>query len=68
MIDFKQRMEEYRLAVEDYLNGCFTDDAPQKCLFEAMRYSGSDRSWFLNFAAFAAGIGKRLCRLLHLSK
>ena len=39
MIDFKQRMEEYRLAVEDYLNGCFTDDAPQKCLFEAMRYS-----------------------------
>ena len=39
MIDFKSAMENYRLAVEAYLDTCFTQDLPQKALFEAMRYS-----------------------------
>jgi len=39
MIEFKQKMEDYRLAVESYLEGLFTDNLPQKQLFEAMRYS-----------------------------
>ena len=36
---FKDVMERYRLKVEEYLNTLFTDDAPQKQLFDAMRYS-----------------------------
>ena len=39
MNEFDARMQTYREAVEAYLNGCFTEDAPQKRLFEAMRYS-----------------------------
>ena len=39
MTDFEQRMNQYRVAVEDYLNNCFTEDVPQKTLYEAMRYS-----------------------------
>ena len=39
MNEFDARMQTYREAVETYLNGCFTEDAPQKRLFEAMRYS-----------------------------
>ncbi len=36
----KETMEQYRLAVEAYLEQCFCDAAaPQKTLFEAMRYS-----------------------------
>ena len=35
-----EMMEQYRLAVEAYLDQCFCDDsAPQKALFESMRYS-----------------------------
>ena len=36
---FKDVMESYRLKVEEYLNTLFTADAPQKQLFDAMRYS-----------------------------
>ncbi len=36
---FKTRMNQYVSAVETYLNGCFTEAAPQARLFEAMRYS-----------------------------
>ena len=36
---FETRMKAYQTAVETYLDGCFTDDRPQKRLFEAMRYS-----------------------------
>ena len=36
---FKDILESYRLKVEDYLQTLFTDDAPQKQLFDAMRYS-----------------------------
>ena len=36
---FKDVMEGYRLKVEAYLQSCFTEDAPQKQLFDAMRYS-----------------------------
>ena len=39
MSEFDARMSAYREAVEVYLNGCFTEDLPQKRLFEAMRYS-----------------------------
>ena len=39
MSEFNERMSAYREAVEVYLNGCFTEDLPQKRLFEAMRYS-----------------------------
>lgn len=39
MSEFNERMSAYREAVEAYLNGCFTEDLPQKRLFEAMRYS-----------------------------
>ena len=36
---FKDVMESYRLRVEAYLQTLFTEDAPQKQLFDAMRYS-----------------------------
>lgn len=36
---FKDILESYRLKVEEYLNTLFTQDAPQKQLFDAMRYS-----------------------------
>ena len=36
---FKDVMAEYQKTVEDYLKTLFTDDAPQKQLFDAMRYS-----------------------------
>lgn len=36
---FTERYEEYRAAVEDYLNGLFTGDVPWKTLYESMRYS-----------------------------
>lgn len=39
MSEFEARMKQYLTAVEEYLNGCFTDERPQKRLFEAMRYS-----------------------------
>ena len=36
----KETMNQYRLAVEAYLEQCFCDEtAPQKTLFESMRYS-----------------------------
>ena len=38
-IMFETTLKEYQTAVEKYLNGCFTDERPQKRLFEAMRYS-----------------------------
>lgn len=39
MTSFETRMAEYRAAVDAYLASCFTDDVPQKAIFEAMRYS-----------------------------
>ena len=39
MNEFDARMQTYREAVEAYLDECFTEDLPQKRLFEAMRYS-----------------------------
>ena len=36
---FKDVMEDYRLKVEAYLQTLFTGDAPQKQLYDAMRYS-----------------------------
>ena len=36
---FKDIMAEYQKTVEDYLKTLFTADAPQKQLFDAMRYS-----------------------------
>ena len=36
---FDQRYEEYRLAVEDYLAGLFTDKSHWADLYESMRYS-----------------------------
>ena len=39
MKEKNDRTEIYRNAVEEYLSGCFTENAPQKKLFEAMRYS-----------------------------
>ena len=39
MTMFEEQMEGYRKAIEEYLDHCFTDDLPQKRLFEAMRYS-----------------------------
>ena len=36
---FKDVMAEYQKTVEDYLKTLFTDDVPQKQLFDAMRYS-----------------------------
>ena len=37
--EFELSMKRYQSAVEAYLNTCFTEDLPQKQLFEAMRYS-----------------------------
>lgn len=37
--EFEQTLKQYQTAVESYLDGCFTQDRPQKRLFEAMRYS-----------------------------
>lgn len=34
-----EMMTQYRTAVEECLNSLFTDDLPQKALFESMRYS-----------------------------
>ena len=39
MAVFEMTLKAYQQAVETYLDGCFTDDEPQKRLFEAMRYS-----------------------------
>ena len=50
---FEASLKQYQMAVEDYLKQCFTDDRPQKRLFEAMRYS------------LLAG-GKRICPVLVL--
>ena len=36
---FDARYEEYRQAVEEYLQGLFTDETPWKDLYESMRYS-----------------------------
>ncbi len=36
---FHEMLKEYQACVEAYLASCFTDDLPQKKLFEAMRYS-----------------------------
>ena len=36
---FKDVMAEYQKTVEDYLKTLFTEDVPQKQLFDAMRYS-----------------------------
>lgn len=37
--NYKTMMQIYRDAVEEYLEGCFTDDCPQRALLDAMRYS-----------------------------
>lgn len=37
--DFSATLKEYQVAIETYLEKLFTDDAPQKKLYEAMRYS-----------------------------
>ena len=37
--EFEIVRKRYQDAVEGYLNGCFTQDLPQKQLFESMRYS-----------------------------
>ena len=37
--DFDVRMAMYREAVNERLNACFSDELPQKTVFEAMRYS-----------------------------
>jgi geranylgeranyl diphosphate synthase type II len=40
MNDYKTVMQTYRDAVEEFLNGCFTDESlPQRELLHAMRYS-----------------------------
>lgn len=39
MRDYKLTMQTYREEVEDYLQGCFTQELAQKTLFDAMRYS-----------------------------
>lgn len=39
MREYKMTMEAYRSEVEEYLQGCFTDELAQKTLFDAMRYS-----------------------------
>ena len=39
MNEYAERMNEYRAAIEAYLSGCFTDDAPQRRIYDAMRYS-----------------------------
>jgi len=36
---FNERYEQYRAAVEDYLDSLFTGSAPWKTLYDAMRYS-----------------------------
>lgn len=36
---FENTLKAYQTAVEVFLNSCFTEDRPQKQLFEAMRYS-----------------------------
>lgn len=36
---FHEKLKEYQTAVEAYLASCFTEELPQKKLFEAMRYS-----------------------------
>ncbi len=37
--EFDLTMKQYQQAVEAYLDTCFTQDLPQKQIFEAMRYS-----------------------------
>ena len=37
--NYKTMMQIYRDAVEEYLEGCFIDDCPQRALLDAMRYS-----------------------------
>ena len=39
MKTFHEMLTEYQDRIERYLASCFTDDLPQKKLFEAMRYS-----------------------------
>ncbi len=39
MKTFEAEKQRYAALIEAYLSGCFTQDAPQKVLFEAMRYS-----------------------------
>jgi len=39
MPELKERMKQYADAAEEFLKARFTDDLPQKKLFEAMRYS-----------------------------
>ena len=62
MSEFDARMSAYCEAVEAYLNGCFTEDLPQKRLFEAMRYSllAGGKRW--NSAGCAAETGSRRCQ------
>ena len=59
---FKETMNQYVSAVENYLQGCFTDASlPQRSLFEAMRYSllaGGKRLrpvWVLEFCRLCGG-------------
>ena len=39
MTDYQEQLDCYRSEVERFLDGCFTQELPQKQLFEAMRYS-----------------------------
>ena len=38
-MEYERQYEQYRLAVEEYLNGLFTGSAAYGRLYEAMRYS-----------------------------
>lgn len=39
MMQFEADKRRYTALIEAYLSDCFTDDAPQRALFDAMRYS-----------------------------
>ena len=39
MSEFRDQIAQYRAAIEEFLQGKFCEDLPQKRLFDAMRYS-----------------------------
>ena len=39
MSEFRDQIAQYRAAIEEFLQGQFCEDLPQKRLFDAMRYS-----------------------------
>ena len=61
------RMQRYMDRTEAYLAGCFTKDAPQKKLFEAMRYSllaGGKRIRPIIVLKFAEACGEKIENVL----